>query len=188
VRIWLFPLIIISIAIAVLTAAHYGVHGFSIDPKVKPYEVLNLTFTILIAFFLQYYLAGRARDSRVEKDILISSVREVTQQLRNCRDTVTACQNGKPIAANTKKEILGFFRKLSNELLHVENVVEISNCKELTEKCRLLQNDLREYKMASTGGNFPGPYTNAAISDQEKAYRKLQRGLDSLVFEINKHP
>jgi hypothetical protein len=178
---------IILCAAGCMFAAHQGFHGFSLDPKIKPYEILNLTVTIIIAIFIQYHFAGKSRDSRVEKDIIIADIKEVIKELRSLRDTTMAHFDGKAISAPEKRRILGALRHISNELLNVEFVVETSNCSDVCENCRLLQNSLRTYKMAVTGGKFPEGYSQSDIPAQQKAYKELHRGLHTMLFEVNKH-
>jgi hypothetical protein len=179
--------IILLGAAACIFAAHQGVHGFSLDLKIKPYEVLNLTVTIIIAIFLQYHFAGKSRDSRVEKDIIIGDIKEVIKEVRSLRDTTMVHFDGKAISAPQKRKILGMLRHISNELLNVEFVMETSNCSDATESCRLLQSSLRSYKVAVTGGRFPEGYSASDVSAQLKAYKELHRGLHAMLFAINKH-
>ena len=138
----------------VFFAAHVGWHGFSIDHKLNPVLLATLAVNIFIAYFLQFYLAPRASDSRAEKDILIDGLRDVLASTRQCRDTLMLCHDAGKISAEHAKLVKTHFRKIANGLDHVSTALAMSQCAKLAEDCKAIQDALFNYKSAATGGNF----------------------------------
>jgi hypothetical protein len=63
----------------------------------------------------------------------------------------------------------------------------MSHFRRLGKQVVAIQEEYLKYKEAATGGEFPSlPYTHASISEQGQAYRRLNTGLHSLIFDINR--
>lgn len=162
--------------------------GLSLDLQIKPVDVATLAVSIFIAFFLQYYLASRATDSRAEKDLLIDYVSEVIRDLRSCRDAVSAFGEPEKITGVISRKILKKFRQLSNNLENLATVLKESDCRKLAGRCEDLKINYLSYKMAATGGNFPSQlYTRTQRSDQERSFRELNSTLQRLIFDVNRY-
>lgn len=147
----------------------------------------TLAINVFIAIFLQYFLAGRARDTRAEKDLLIEDVRDVIAKLRACADTLYACHSASRITEPQARTIKSLTRQLSNDILSLKYLVSASQCKKLASRCDGLQLDYVAFKRAATGGSFPTkPYNSIERGDQERAFRTLNSSLQALVFDINK--
>lgn len=172
----------------VLWAADRGYCGITLDKHLKPVEVAGLAVTIFIAFFLQYFLVSKAGETRAEKDFLIETVRGAIKDLRACRDVVSSSYGSPGMSEPNKKAVLGYMRRISNELENIETAVEASSLRDLTPRCEALKLLYFSYKRSATGGNFPSKaYSTLQISDQAHAFRSLHQALQSLVFEINAH-
>jgi hypothetical protein len=183
---WVPALVLIGATAGTLMLLHHGVWGLSLDTKIRPAEVATVAVNLFIAIFLQYFLAGRARDSRAEKDILIENTSAVIKQLRTSREVISSYQPS-PDARDSGREVLLALRSLANELLYMQQVLSASTHKDLIDQFTELQQTYYFFKRASTGGNFPKPYTSSQLRDQEKAFRKLHNELHCLVFDINRH-
>src|SRR5690349_8021653 len=124
--IWLGSILTL-VLIVTMWAAYAQHYGLSLDLKLQPVALATLAVNIFIAFFLQFYLGRRVRDSRTEKDLLISNVTEVIQQLRSLSDLVHSC-HGARITHEKQTEIKAALRRLINELDNVETVLGTSDC------------------------------------------------------------
>ena len=168
--------------------AHLGWHGFSVDHKLNPVLMATLAVNIYIAYYLQFYFASRATDSRSEKNILIDGLRDVLASTRQCRDTLMACYDDGKINAANAKVMKAQLRKISNDSKTIETAITMSQCATLAESCKDIQAAIFNFKSAATGGNFPTkPYDAVALSYQEQTYQKLNQKLHELVFKINRH-
>lgn len=185
----LFVAMVIFMALCgMFWAAHIGWYGLSIEHKLDGVNVATLAVNVFIAYFLQYYFISRAADNRSEKDILIDGLRDVLASVRQCRDTVLACQDAGKITPTSAKSIKLLFRKIANGMENVETAIEMSRCSGLKDECKEIQHALFSYKSAATGGNFPSkPYDAQAFSYQERTYRALSEKLHDLVFKVNQH-
>jgi hypothetical protein len=186
------PMAVAMIILALLCGAFWLTHirwnGFSIDHTLNAVLMSTLAVNIFIAYYLQFYFASRATDSRSEKNILIDGLRDVLASTRQCRDTLMSCYDAGKISATHAKLIKLTFRKIANGLDTVTTAIAMSGWPALAEDCKGIQDALFIYKSAVTGGNFPTkPYDAQAFGYQEQTYRQLTQKLHELVFKINRH-
>lgn len=183
----ILALMLVAGSIGLIFAAHCQVIGLSLDSQIRPLEVATLAVNIFIAFFLQYYLASRATDTRAEKNLLIDNIKELIHELRICRDLVSSCHSLNPIGTQKSKEILSLLRQVANDLENLELALGMSDCSDLAPRSKSLQQDYFACKIACTGGKFPKSYDRFQISEQDRAFRTLQKQLQTFVFDINRH-
>lgn len=176
--------VILSAALTII-AAHEKWFGLSLAHEVNVVDLLTLAVTVLIGFVLQDYFAAKATDSRAEKNILIDDLSRVIATLHDCRDAVLACHDERKISPANKRMIVHLLRQLSNGIETLESTLELTQCSAMTNKCRTLRDDYFRYKVATSGGAFPEPYSVADLNEQENAYRSFSKDLKSFVFQIN---
>lgn len=186
------PLIVAASIFILLCGAfwvtHIGWDGFSLDKRLSPVLLATLAVNIFIAYYLQFYFASRASDSRSEKNILIDGLRDVLSLTRQCRDTLMSCYNVGKISPTNAKLTKAQFRQIANGLDTVETGISMSQCASLGEGCKGIKDALFSYKSAATGGNFPSKaYDAQALSYQEQTYRQLIQKMHDLVFKINRY-
>ncbi len=175
---------LLSLAFAVLLMASWnGWYGFSLDKNINPVALANLLIGAFIAFFLQSYLSN----TRAEKDLLISGVKEAFAALRACREEFLRCVDAKCPPDSSK--ILGLLRSLANEIQTLDSALNQSRCSGLKRSFYLLvQEEYLAYKSAITAAPFPAEaYQRGVVADHGKYFRRLQQNLQNLLFKINRH-
>jgi hypothetical protein len=179
-----FSAVVAILAALLICAAHVGYWGLKLHPEVDAVEVSTLAFTIILTLLVQYYLAGRMTTSRAEKDLLLENVRESISLLKTCRETLGVPDE---VAPPKRKETLLQLRRLSNMLEILETALEMSECKTLAAQVRPIREEYLSFKGAATRTPGGKPYTVGDRAEQERAYQKLRKLLQSLLFNINKH-
>jgi hypothetical protein len=187
VRLLAYVLVAVTLVSAglIIYSAHSGYWGLKLNPEVDAIELATLAFTIVIAILIQYYFAGRMTTSRAEKDLLLENVRESIVLLKGCQEAVGIQNEAGQLPK--RKEILLQFRRLSNMLDILETALEMSECKKLSKHVAPIREEYLSFKGASTRVAPAKPYTIGDRADQERAYQKLRKLLQSLLFEINKY-
>jgi hypothetical protein len=179
--------LIIAAFAAVVLAAHFGVWGFYVNREIKPIDVAILAVNLFIALFLSQYIADRAGNLRAEKDLMMSDIRDVLNELKASRELLIACQESQKINKLDKKAIIAVIRRVANGINLVESALRLSQCSRLVRTYDDITDAYVRYKRSATGGTFPTPFTQDQISDQEREYRKLVERLHSLLFAINRY-
>jgi molybdopterin-binding protein len=181
---YLFAAVTALAAIVLICSAHAGYWGLKLNPQIDAVAVATLAFTIVIAILVQYYFATRMTNRRAEKDLLLENGRDAIAVLKACREALdTSTEHGKP--GSGRKQVLLQFRRLSNALDMLETALEMSECKTLAKAA--IREEYLSYKAAATRAAPDKPYTVGDLADQERAYHKIRKLLQSLLFQINAH-
>jgi hypothetical protein len=172
-----------------LLVGHFGKEVFNLTWKseVGLGDVLNFVNTIIFAFLLQQYFQKRFGDKRVEKDHIISLIKEANSWLENSRSKFVSCYDKGKITKADEQEVKALIRNLANSLEEIK--VSLKECKYANELNYFEQSTdslYLEYKRNITGGNFPAkPYDGNDFNEEETTYQKLRSKLLSFIFKIN---
>ena len=150
-------------------------------------DLFNFVNTIIFAFLLQQYFQKRFGDKRVEKDHIISLIKEANNWLENSRNKFIVCYDKGKITKADEQEIKALLRNVANSFEEVK--VSLRECKydnELNYFEQAADSLYLEYKRNVTGGNFPTkPYDGNDFNEEETTYQKLRSKLISIIFKIN---
>jgi hypothetical protein len=178
---------LVVLFIVVVLGACSNIFGFYLNREIKPVDLAILGVNVFIALFLSQYIIDKAGNFRAEKDLMMSDIRDVLDELKTSRELLVACQDSARVNKIDKKAILLVFRRIANGISLVESALRTSQCSALVKGFDNITDAYVRYKGSATGGAFPRPYTQDQISDQEREYRKLVEKLHALLFSINRH-
>jgi hypothetical protein len=184
---YIVPILLAICFLIIIAAAAFHICGLTLNLEIKPVDLATLIVYVFIAVFLQYYLATRINDLRVEKNLLIDDVRDAISVLRSCRDTFSMYYESKALTKQNKTSILGMLRTLANRLDSLETSISLSNVAKGKKDLHVPKKSYIDYKMVLTGGDFPvKAYGPSMPAEHDRAYRSLQNELKLLLFKINK--
>jgi len=172
-----------------LLVGHFGKEVFNLTWKseVRLGDVLNFVNTIIFAFLLQQYFQKRFGDKRVEKDHIISLIKEASNWLENSRTKFVSCYDKGKITKADEQEIKALIRNLANSFEEIKvSLRECEYANELDYFEQATDSLYLEYKRNITGGHFPTkPYDGNDFNEEETTYQKLRSKLLSFIFKIN---
>lgn len=148
-------------------------------------DILNVTSAVAIALVLQNFAQRQFSNKRVEKDLLISSVNEVINSLRDAHQLFLQKAGNFDSVDEVTMQVA--YKHFANNLYTLEKAIEACQPHMKGVTLQHVKRTRLNYRKAVLGGGFPSlPYDVNAISREENMYRKMRIDLQTLVFEINK--
>lgn len=188
------PLLYVAIGafIGLTVGALLGYFGRSIvpirfEPTVNIAQILNLVVTVFIAVMIQNILAEKKSQDRVEKDLILDHVNDITlaaTELRNAMRNADLRTDGLP------EDKAQFLRQLSQpyERLEVlEAVLAVcgdDNCK---DELASVKTAIKSFREAVSDDGLPHKkLTSVRFRDAENAFLLLKKEITQLVVKINR--
>jgi hypothetical protein len=173
-------------ALLILFGASSGWLGLSLKAEVRPIEAVTLATNLLIAFFLQRFVATKINDLRAEKNVLISEVSASIQILNELREKTSQQLLKSSITKEDRFAIIAGFRRAANAINDAQVCAEMSHLKSITKDFPGVWGDFFELKALATGRSFPSKgYTIDEQTSQDRLFRALTTNLRRLIFKIN---
>jgi hypothetical protein len=170
----------------ILYAAITGWLGLSLKNEVRPLEAITLVVNLLIAFFLQRFIATRINDLRAEKNVLIEESTEIIRLLNEVHELTDAQFNKLLIVVEDKDAIIIGFRRIANAITDLQESIKLSHIGSTAEYFDDIWSDYRYLKAIATGDFFPSKgYSILQRISQEKLFRSLKTRCQRLIFTIN---
>lgn len=152
--------------------------------EVEVGDIVDVVLAVGIALFLQNIVAQRTSNARVEKDILIARITDVSVALKEAHKLFVERSNDMTSVSDVS--MYQAYKQFANNIYIFEKALEqCSRFKNVNvEPLKALR---AKYRPKLLGGNFPSqPYDPQAISSEERMYRQMSVDLQSLTLTINK--
>lgn len=176
-------LLVIGVIIGVLITEGTSLE---MDTSFSIVDFITLLVAVVLTFYLQHALTARADDDRVEKDLVIETLKRVSQELDAISATCSASASGDAQAGDAKA-ILGQFRTLSNELHKLESLLDLTPIRLEMERFRQIKKASFELKTITTGGSFPSAQLSSCENTKiQSAVRTLQTACIRFTFYVNR--
>lgn len=167
-------------------------YSFLVAPKLEfDYKVsliggLQILVTLLLAFYLQSYIALRNADFRIEKNLVQSKITECADFAKEARSVYhSAFSSPKSVdKLGYQKEIRGSLRNLANSLHLVEMMLAECRPNRKFEQFGVVKTGYFNYKKVLTGSSLP--MTSGIYGMAEAEYRSFTREIFRLVMEVNR--
>jgi hypothetical protein len=149
-------------------------------------DLFNFVNTIIFAFLLQQYVTKRLGDKRVEKDHVITLVKESLKWLENVRNKFLNCYDKNKIEKTDEQEIKAQLKNFANSLSHIKLGLEQCKYDDDAKTFNEIDDLYYKYKAEITGGDFPSkPYNSRVYNLEETTYQSVHNKLLTLIFTIN---
>jgi hypothetical protein len=180
---------VLSAVIAVcliLSAAVSGWLGLSLTMDVRPLEAITLVTNLLIAFFLQRFIATRINDRRAEKNVLIDASTEIISLLSETLEQTDAQFQKSSINDEDRVAIISGLRRIANAIYDLQESINMSHLESVRELINDIWPQYYRLKAVATGGGFPSRgYSIHQRNLQQLAIRSLSTTFRGLIFAIN---
>jgi hypothetical protein len=104
------------------------------DTKFSIASVLQLIVTLVIALIVQNFLSHRYSEFRIEKDLILSKLKEIEDLSKGARAVFTLAYAGGQLTEPQSKELKNILRNLANTVLLVERL--FNECRPNSNKTR----------------------------------------------------
>jgi hypothetical protein len=186
--IWLIAVSLCALLFILL--GHSGWHGWHIDHEIRPIEVLTLAVNFSVALILQYFLASRATNLRIEKDLIIEDAKAVICKIRDSDEFFSKRLDKQRVSKTEWQISVAQCRAISNALEHLTvslRSTKCPKCGKLNSECESLKGLFFQYKAAVTNDAPNSNFRPESIRDQARTFASLLKGVQLLIFDINRH-
>lgn len=183
---WRVPILCLAIGITIgVFAPHLPRLEFKYDFDVA--DIFNFVVTLIATFYIGAILSRQYSNIRVEKDILISQVNQILSIVERARIIFKECFETGTISDENRRAILSTLKSFANELAFLDESLESCDIRSGKTEINSLRSNYSEFRIALTGGGFPGaPYSIGANTATERIYKQIRRNLNSFMLKINR--
>jgi len=179
-------LVAMIVVLGLFFAATHGFLGLTLRNEARPFEIITFAVSLLIAFFLQRFVATQISDLRAEKNVLIEASTAIIRLLCELRERTDAQVQKDSISEEDKNAIVAGFRRVGNAIFDLDVCIGMSKLRSMAESTSRIKKDFYTLKVTATGGDFPTKgYSIKSGGAQVRLYRSLIMKCRRTIFEIN---
>lgn len=152
--------------------------------EVEVGDIVDVVLAVGIALYLQNVVAQRTSNARVEKDILIARITDVSVALKEAHKLFVA--RSENLSSVNDQAMHQAYKQFANSIYIFEKALE--QCPRFKNiSLELLKTARGEYRSKLLGGNFPSrQYDLQSINGEERMYRQMSVELQTLTLSVNK--
>jgi hypothetical protein len=159
------------------------------DPTISWISLATFFLTIILALYLEFRVRPSLTNTRNEKDILITEIKEIKAKVHGINDLYTAIRGQNPLEPEKKSELLGKIRELANQIQLVRQTDEYCKTFRHSHISERLIAVYITYKKSLTSRRFDEAnfsFDRVYWSSQEQAFRKMMEISMQCIIDINK--